>query len=161
MAASRCGSNQAQSLTSGTLQWSHRRDNTLSHGAERLGRQDSIAGGNSRCRRETLKAPIGNTNAANYRAYNGRAMRRIIVWLVGMVVGAGVAPAELLTSFRPSAMQTDYGVASEVEFSTGLVELESGALAHHLPQAMKEFRFAENVWLIAYKTDILDARGES
>jgi hypothetical protein len=88
-------------------------------------------------------------------------MGRVIVWLVGVVVSAAVAPAELLTSFRPSAIQTDYGIANEVEFSTGLVELESGALAHHLPQAMKEFRFSEPVWVIGYKTDILDAHGKS
>ena len=37
MAASRCGSNQAQSLTSGTSQWSHRRDDvSSSHQAEKL-----------------------------------------------------------------------------------------------------------------------------
>src|ERR1043165_5480659 len=42
MAASRCGSNLAQSLTSGTLQWSKRRDNTLSHRTERPGRRDGI-----------------------------------------------------------------------------------------------------------------------
>jgi hypothetical protein len=50
-------------------------------------------------------------------------------------------------------------VVIEAEFSTGLVELESGALAHHLPRAMKDFQFAEPVWLIGYRTDILDAQG--
>jgi hypothetical protein len=89
-------------------------------------------------------------------------MGRLSVWLVCAVFGAGVAtPGETLSRFRPSAIHTDYGVASDVEFSTGLIELESGALAHHLPQAMKEFRFAEPVWVIGYKTDILDAHGKS
>jgi hypothetical protein len=57
-------------------------------------------------------------------------------------------------------MRTEYGIASEVEFSTGLVELEAGSLAHHLPQTMKNFRFAERVWVIGYKTAILDTKGK-
>src|SRR3989441_13088143 len=75
--------------------------------------------------------------------------------------GAAVsAPAQTLTNFRPSALRTEYGVSSDVEFSTGLVELEPGSLAHHLPQAMKNFQFAERVWVIGYKTTILDAGGK-
>jgi len=69
--------------------------------------------------------------------------------------------AEILNKFRPSTIRTEYGVPSEVEFSSGLVEVESGALAHHLPQAMKEFSFAEPVWVIGYKTDILDSRARA
>jgi len=34
-------------------------------------------------------------------------------------------------------------------------------LAAHLPQAMKEFTFEEPVWLVAYKTEILDAQGRT
>jgi hypothetical protein len=70
------------------------------------------------------------------------------------------AAAEILTDFRPSPVQTPYGTASQVEFSTRLVELESGALAHHLAEAMKDFRFGEKVWVLAYKTSILDAKGQ-
>src|SRR5207245_348054 len=59
---------------------------------------------------------------------NGR-MIRTLGWLVCVLCGfCAVAPAELLTGFRPSAIRTDYGLASEVQFSTGLVELEPGAL---------------------------------
>jgi len=68
--------------------------------------------------------------------------------------------AEPLTEFRPSAVRSEHGAVSEVEFTTGLVELESGVLAHHLAQAMKDFRFAEPVWVIAYHTEILDAAGQ-
>ena len=71
------------------------------------------------------------------------------------------SPAQTLTQFRPSALRTEYGAASDVGFSTGLVELEPGSLAHHLPQAMKNFQFAERVWVIGYKTTILDARGKT
>jgi len=82
--------------------------------------------------------------------------------LLCMVFSADMAmPAELLTNFRPSTIRSDHGIASEVEFSTGLVELEPGALAHHLPQAMRNFRFAEPVWVIGYKTEIRDPHGKS
>jgi hypothetical protein len=73
-------------------------------------------------------------------------------------VGAPAA-AQLLEAFQPSSIRTDYGTASEVHFSTGLVELESGVLAHHLPHAMREFWFDEPVWVIAYRTDLVDAHG--
>jgi hypothetical protein len=65
-----------------------------------------------------------------------------------------------LSEFRPSAVRSEYGAVSEVEFTTGLVVLEAGVLAHHMPQAMKDFRFAEPVWVIAYRTGIADAAGQ-
>jgi hypothetical protein len=67
--------------------------------------------------------------------------------------------AEMLTGFRPSAVHSDYGAVSEVAFSTGPVVLEPGVLVHHMPQAMKDFRFAEPVWVIAYETTISGAAG--
>ena len=82
--------------------------------------------------------------------------------LVLCVVLGGFAAARganLLTDFRPSPIASPYGAVSRVEFSTPLVELESGVLAHHLAKAMKDYRFGEPVWVIAYKTEILDAQG--
>jgi hypothetical protein len=70
-------------------------------------------------------------------------------------------PQQLLTAFRPSSERSENGAISEVEFSTGLVELESGSLAHHVPYAIKNLRFAERVWVIGYRTDILDAQGKT
>ena len=67
---------------------------------------------------------------------------------------------ELLDNFLPSTVRTGYGAASEVRFSTGLVELEAGVLAHHLPQSMKEFWFSEPVWVIGYKSELVDAAGK-
>src|SRR5713101_4462166 len=78
-----------------------------------------------------------------------------------LLLAAVPITAQTLTQFRPSALRTEYGVASDVEFSTRLVELEPGSLAHHLPQAMKSFQFAERVWVIGYKTAILDASGKT
>jgi hypothetical protein len=85
-------------------------------------------------------------------------VRRFLRFAVILSAAAG-SPAQLLTDFRPSPIRSEYGNAVEVEFSTGLVELESGVLAHHLPQAMRDFRFAERVWVIGYRTEIRDARG--
>jgi hypothetical protein len=84
-------------------------------------------------------------------------LRALIAWLGCVATASGVAnAADILNEFLPSAIQSKYGVVSEVKFSTGLVELEPGALAHHQPHAMRDFRFGEPVWMIRYKTEILD-----
>jgi hypothetical protein len=87
---------------------------------------------------------------------------RTLVWVVPVLAAAGpVRAQQTLTDFRPSSRSSGYGVVSEIEFSTGLVGLESGMLAHHVAPAMKTFRFAEDVWVIGYKTDIQDSRGNT
>src|SRR5207247_5375619 len=84
---------------------------------------------------------------------------KALAWLVCL---SFAAPGdELLTGFRPSAIRSDFGTVSEVEFSTRLLELEAGALAHHLPHAMIDFRFAEPVWVIGYRTEILNVEGKT
>src|SRR2546425_866876 len=88
-------------------------------------------------------------------------MMRAQTLLLLTVFATVTTPAQTLTQFRPSAVRTEYGVASDVEFSTRLVDLEPGSLAHHLPQAMKSFQFAERVWVIGYKTTILDSSGKT
>ena len=92
--------------------------------------------------------------------YNGTKMERVTIVAIALVWAGAASPAEVLDSFRPAAVRTEYGTVSEIQFSTGLVELEAGTLAHHLPQAMKDFRFAEPVWVIGYKTEILDSHGK-
>lgn len=69
--------------------------------------------------------------------------------------------ADILTDFRPSPVRNDAGPAVQVEFSTPLMELEPGALAHHLPRAMRDVRFNEKVWLIGYTTRLADAAGKT
>lgn len=87
---------------------------------------------------------------------------RNAVWLLGLLcLAPTVNAADLLDHFRPAAVRTSYGAASEVEFSTGLVVLESGVLAYHLPQTMRDFQFAEPVWVIGYRTEIFDAQGKA
>src|SRR5262245_5587513 len=66
--------------------------------------------------------------------------------------------ADLLTDFRPSAHRSDYGAVSDVQFSTELIELDAGVLAFHPDHAMRDFRFAEPVWIVGYKTEVLDAK---
>jgi hypothetical protein len=92
-----------------------------------------------------------------------RVLRRWAMAFVCLVAGCLRASGteSLLTDFRPSTIQSEHGAVSEVDFSTGLVVLESGVLAHHLMQAMKDFRFAEPVWVIGYQTEIVDAAGQS
>ncbi|MFN7919507.1 MAG: hypothetical protein U0Q16_05385 [Bryobacteraceae bacterium] len=68
--------------------------------------------------------------------------------------------AELLREFQPSSASSPHGKVSVVEFETPLHEVEAGALALHLPGAMMNFEFAESVWVIGYKTWILDAQGK-
>jgi len=88
-------------------------------------------------------------------------MVRRFLYLAAMLSGAATTSGQLLNDFRPSPVKSSYGKATQVEFSTGLVELESGVLAHHLPQTMRDFRFEERVWIIGYKTEIRDASGKT
>ena len=90
-------------------------------------------------------------------------LKRCFVWLMWTVflVDTASPQPQVLNAFRLSSERSDSGTISEVEFSTGLVELESGTLAHHVPHAMKNLRFAERVWVIGYRTEILDANGKT
>src|SRR5262245_21312682 len=84
---------------------------------------------------------------------------KALAWLAFLLFAA---PAdEVLTRFQPSAIHSEFGTVSEVEFSTGLLELEAGALAHHLPHAMSQFRFAEPVWVIGYRAEVLNVEGKT
>src|SRR5262245_7548042 len=87
---------------------------------------------------------------------------RSLVWVLGAALATRIAsPVELLTGFRPSPIHTEYGSTTEGTFSSGFVELEPGMLAHHVAYAMKDLRFDERVWVIGYKTEILDKRGRN
>jgi hypothetical protein len=65
--------------------------------------------------------------------------------------------ADLLQDFRPTTRHSDYGVVSKVEFVTEQIELEAGVLAFPPDRAMRDFRFAEPVWIVGYQTIVLDA----
>src|SRR5262245_14542972 len=90
-----------------------------------------------------------------FRFREATMLSSIILSMILFLTGFRAAEAELLSGFRPSPLQSKHGAVSEVRFSTPRVELEAGVLAHHLPQAMRDFRFAEPVWIIGYKTEIL------
>ncbi|MBI2685757.1 MAG: hypothetical protein HYX27_05540 [Acidobacteria bacterium] len=79
--------------------------------------------------------------------------------LLAAIGAFGVRGAEVLDGFRPSTVRSDYGAVSEVEFSTRLVVLDPGMLAHHVAGAMKDLQFSERVWLIGYKSGIVDEKG--
>lgn len=78
---------------------------------------------------------------------------------VALVTPAAIA-ADLLTDFRPAAVESSYGAVSRIEFATELVELDAGVLAYHLARAMRDFRVAEPVWIIGYKAEVLDAANQ-
>ena len=87
---------------------------------------------------------------------------RLAVWVVAtLILTVSASAQQLITTFRPSGEQSEYGIVSEVEFATSLIELESGSLAHHVPYAMKNLRFDERVWVISYRTDILNVNGKT
>ena len=65
-----------------------------------------------------------------------------------------------LLYFRPAGFDSPYGAVSRIQFQSELVELEAGSLAHHSHDAMKMGRFAEPVWVIGYRTEVVNARGE-
>jgi len=86
---------------------------------------------------------------------------RVLGWIACIVLANRAANSEeLLTRFQPSSITDTHGKVSEVEFSTPFIELEPGWLAHHVPHAMKNFRFAEPVWVIGYKSEVLGADGK-
>ena len=88
-------------------------------------------------------------------------MLRLILTIICLgLASPGAAGSELLTGFQPSTVRSEYGAVSEIRFSTPIIELESGVLAHHLPQAMRDFRLAERAWVIGYKSEIIDSQGK-
>jgi hypothetical protein len=81
--------------------------------------------------------------------------------VVSLALAAAAASVTVLNDFRPSQHSSAYGKTSDIEFGTEIVELESGVLAHHLPRAMRDFAVGEPVWIIGYRSDILDATGKT
>jgi len=69
-----------------------------------------------------------------------------------------LSAADSLSEFRPSSVRSEYGVVSTVEFVTELIQLDAGVLAFHPDHAMRDFRFAEPVWVTGYQTEVLDAK---
>ena len=84
-------------------------------------------------------------------------MIRVAV-LLASIGSLSVSAADLLNDFRPSNLRSSYGAVSTVEFSTEMLELEAGVLAFHPDHAMRDFRFAEPVWIVGYETRVLDAK---
>jgi hypothetical protein len=77
--------------------------------------------------------------------------------LLACLGSVSLGAADVLSDFHPSSIRSDYGAVSNVEFSTELIQLDPGVLAFHPDRAMRDFRFAEPVWIIGYQTEVLDA----
>ena len=89
----------------------------------------------------------------------GTLGRQLLLLFAALCAGKA-ADIELLNEFRPSPLRSAYGEVSKVEFSTGLVELDSKVLVHSPAGTMRNFRFAEPIWVIGYKSTIYDPGGK-
>jgi hypothetical protein len=85
----------------------------------------------------------------------------LVVFLFGSGLGTPThAAVDTLTDFKPSPLTSAYGVVSQVHFSSDLIDLKAGALVQSPEGTVKYFRFREPVWVIGFKTEILDSHGE-
>jgi len=73
---------------------------------------------------------------------------------------AAACGADLLADFQPTTLENAHGAVSQVQFSTNDVIITAGALAYHPPGSVRDFYFDEPVWIIAYRTEIVDALGK-
>ena len=99
-------------------------------------------------------AKRSNSGALVADAFSGLCLFVLMVW------AASAPAADVLTDFRPSPRKSLYGAVSVVSFSTNEVVLKAGALAYHPPGSVRELRLSEPVWVIGYRTEILDAQGK-
>ena len=86
---------------------------------------------------------------------------RILVLALMAGGSSGAFAAELLADFQPSDRESPHGLVSRVRFSSGLVDLRADALIQSPKGTRKVFRFDEPVWLIGYKSEIVDAEGNA
>ena len=61
---------------------------------------------------------------------------------------SGAFATELLTEFQPSDRESSYGTVSQVQFSSGLVDLQADTLVQSPKGTRKVLRFNEPVWLV-------------
>ena len=66
---------------------------------------------------------------------------------------------DLLQDFQPSERTSPFGKVSKVVFSTGIVDLRPNALVYSPPGLMRDLHFAEPVWVIGYKSTVIDRHG--
>ena len=88
----------------------------------------------------------------------GRSILAIFVLVLGS--SFALASSSSLTDFQSSSVGSAYGIVSRVSFSTGLMMLEPDALAHSPVGSMQNFSFPEPVWMIGYRSEILDWQGQ-
>src|SRR5688572_29702826 len=77
-----------------------------------------------------------------------------------VVSSARASSVESLSEFEPSVRTSSHGKVSQVQFSTNLIDLKSESLVQAPEGAGKHFRLGERVWVIGFKTQIFDPRGQ-
>ena len=68
----------------------------------------------------------------------------------------GQRQVRVIHNFAPSSLHSPHGAVSKVELRSDLTTVETGELAHHADGMEIDFRFAEEVWILGYKTEIYD-----
>ncbi len=100
-------------------------------------------------------------HAKGFRRLSQRVGRIIVAtFVLGLGLGSTAAASLRLNDFQPSSLRSAYGIVSGVSFSTGLMMLEPDALAHSPVGSMQNFSFSEPVWMIGYRSEILDWQGQ-
>lgn len=99
-------------------------------------------------------------SARNFRL-TGRPRTSSVLALACLLIAfpEAIYSATYLNEFRPASISGIHGKVSVLSFSSETFELDAGLLAHHVPAAMKSYRFAEPVWIVGYKTSVTDAKG--
>jgi hypothetical protein len=67
---------------------------------------------------------------------------------------------DLLQDFQPSERTSEFGKVSKVQFSTGRVDLRPNVLVYSPPGLMRDLHFSEPVWVIGYKSAVVDRGGQ-
>src|SRR5262245_13322482 len=94
------------------------------------------------------------------RRYSSR-IRTILLALAcaGLIRPASQPAQDVLSEYVSSSEVSPYGAVSVVRMSTGLVELGPKILVYAPSGAMRNLQFSENVWVLGYRTSIVDGNG--
>jgi hypothetical protein len=73
---------------------------------------------------------------------------------------SGPRQVRVIHNFEPSSLTSPHGAVSKVKLRSDLTAVETGELAHHRDGMEIDFRFAEDVWILGYKTEIYDDKNQ-
>ena len=86
------------------------------------------------------------------------AVRRVAL-AVGFSCACPILAVDLLTRLEPSTVTAAAGAVRQISIETARIVLEPGALTQHGQGSMRHYRFHEPVWLIGYRTEVIEDSG--